>query len=339
MSSRFTIAGVMGRTILIVLLSLVPGIALAECQGESLFHSLKREDPEAYARIIAEGHKIANGQGNFWKIEKPDLPPSYLFGTFHSPAAIKLVDDHVWQALADARIALFEITAEDADAYFHGQNDMAATHDWDATPLRQKLSGPERHALDLALAERGMQGREADYMRATLLYELLSYPVCHQRLIWSGEAEILDSVVEKKASEHGIPVASLETVPDQDGALNKMPPEKVVRMLIGDGRFLSAEEDVFQSFVDLYGEKENGISFAFEIWLADQQNAGQPGSALYSEFDQWVLEHRNRVWLPRLLEEAETGGAFVAVGAAHLAQPYGLVALLREHGFTVTRQD
>ena len=320
-------------------LLLLPGAAFAECEGESLFHRLGKEDPSAYQQILAEGSKIANAQGNFWRIEREGLAPSYLFGTFHSPQALQHVAPEVWEALDSARIAMFEITTADADAYFHGQSDMSATHDWQATPLREKLNGAERHALDLALAERGMISREADFMRATLLYELLSYPVCHQRLMWSGKAEILDSTIESRALAQGIPVASLETVPEQDAALNRMPPEDVVRMLIGDGSFLLDEDDVFQSFLDLYAEGDNGTSFAFEIWLADQQNDGTPGAALYARFDRWVLEHRNRAWLPRIEVALSEGGAFIAVGAAHLAHDFGLVALLAEQGFHVTRED
>ena len=333
------IARFAGWALLPVALALLPDTAVAQCQGESLFHQLGKEDPAAYRQILSEGRKISNAHGNFWRIERQGYAPSHLFGTFHSPQATRLVAPEVWEALDVSRVAMFEITAVDADAYFHGQSDTSATHDWQATPLREKLTGTERHALDLALAERGMIAREADFMRATLLYELLSYPVCHQRLLWSGQAEILDSTIENRALAAGIPVASLETVPEQDAALNRMPPEDVVRMLIGDGRFLAAEDDVFQSFLDLYAEGDNGTSFAFEIWLADQQNDGTPGAALYGRFDRWVLEHRNRAWMPKILEEVETGGAFIAVGAAHLAHDYGLVALLRERGFHVTRMD
>ena len=316
-----------------------PGLAFAACEGESFFHRLRAEDPAAHARIVAEGRKIANGQGNFWRIEREGVAPSYLLGTFHSPLAIPHVSPEAWQALDTARIALFEITTADADAYFHGQTTMSDTHDWEAAPLREKLTGAERHALDLALAERGMASREADYMRSTLLYELLSYPVCHQRLLWSGQAEILDSTIESRALAGGIPVASLETVPEQDAALNKMPPEDVVRMLIGDGSLLRHQEDIFQSFLDLYAVGANGTSFAFEVWLVDQQNEGSPGADLYGRFDRWLLEHRNRAWLPRIEAELEAGGALIAVGAAHLAQEYGLVALLGERGFEVERVD
>ncbi len=46
---------------------------------------------------------------------------------------------------------------------------------------------------------------------------------------------------------------------------------------------------------------------------------------------------RNKTWLPKLEALHAAGGAFVAVGAGHLRGPDGLVALLRDDGYTVTR--
>jgi uncharacterized protein YbaP (TraB family) len=50
-----------------------------------------------------------------------------------------------------------------------------------------------------------------------------------------------------------------------------------------------------------------------------------------------LLDRRNERWLPRLLPELERGGAFVAVGAAHLLGERGLIKALRERGYTITR--
>ena len=333
------INGRLAAALMALLLVAWPAYANASCEGESFFHRLRDEDPDTYFRILAEGEKVLNGDGNFWKIEAPGVAPSYLLGTFHSPLATPHVPEKAWEALAHARIALFEITQADADEYFHTQQDMSATHDWTATPLRNKLTQPERYALDLVLAERGMVASEVDFMRSTLLYQVLAYPVCHQRLVWSGDVEILDSAIEIRASASGVPVASLETIPDQDEALNKMPPESIVRMLVGDARYLNAQDDIFQSFVDLYAEGDNGTSFAFEIWLADQINETDIGNELFFDFDTWLLDHRNRAWLPRLEQEIGQGGAFVAVGAAHIAREFGLVALLQAKGFMVERLD
>jgi len=50
-----------------------------------------------------------------------------------------------------------------------------------------------------------------------------------------------------------------------------------------------------------------------------------------------LLSARNERWIPFLEQLAHEGGAFVAVGAAHLVGKDGVVALLRAHGYRVAR--
>jgi len=51
-----------------------------------------------------------------------------------------------------------------------------------------------------------------------------------------------------------------------------------------------------------------------------------------------MVYSRNASWIPQLDDLFTTGGAFVAVGAAHLRGPRGVVELLRAKGYTITRE-
>ncbi|HEY5934630.1 MAG TPA: TraB/GumN family protein [Kofleriaceae bacterium] len=77
------------------------------------------------------------------------------------------------------------------------------------------------------------------------------------------------------------------------------------------------------------------LKAATESGLRSYCTAGsaQPGDP--SELDE-VSEQRRRAWLTPLAMQLQRGQVFVAVGAAHLAGPDGLPALLREQGFMVT---
>jgi uncharacterized protein len=48
-----------------------------------------------------------------------------------------------------------------------------------------------------------------------------------------------------------------------------------------------------------------------------------------------MVAERNRAWMPTLTRYLDEGGAFVNVGAGHLAGPEGLIALLRGRGYKV----
>ncbi|HEY7840695.1 MAG TPA: TraB/GumN family protein [Gammaproteobacteria bacterium] len=50
-----------------------------------------------------------------------------------------------------------------------------------------------------------------------------------------------------------------------------------------------------------------------------------------------LLTGRNRIMVERMLPLVESGDAFVAVGAMHLPGADGILALLRERGFTIER--
>ena len=52
-----------------------------------------------------------------------------------------------------------------------------------------------------------------------------------------------------------------------------------------------------------------------------------------------LIDERNLRMRDRLLPILEKGDAFVAVGAMHLSGETGLVELLRQSGYTVTRAD
>jgi uncharacterized protein YbaP (TraB family) len=62
---------------------------------------------------------------------------------------------------------------------------------------------------------------------------------------------------------------------------------------------------------------------------------GTPESA-FDGFKTSLLVERNAKMRDSAMPVLEKGKAFIAVGALHLSGPTGLVALLRQAGFTVT---
>ena len=154
--------------------------ALAACQGTDMLDELARSDPAAYDAIRARAAATPNGEGRFWRIERPGTTASYLFGTFHTDQAVATVPSPVWQALGRARIALFEISAAEQDAMqarLAGDRDFA--FDQTAPPLSQRLDPPASPILGRALAARGVPLARAERMRPWMLFSLLALPACH----------------------------------------------------------------------------------------------------------------------------------------------------------------
>jgi uncharacterized protein YbaP (TraB family) len=51
----------------------------------------------------------------------------------------------------------------------------------------------------------------------------------------------------------------------------------------------------------------------------------------------FLLEKRNRTWVPQLTEAMKTKRLFIGVGAGHLPGETGVIELLKKEGFRVTK--
>ena len=64
---------------------------------------------------------------------------------------------------------------------------------------------------------------------------------------------------------------------------------------------------------------------------------GDP-DAVFARMQAQLLEARNRAWIPVILGAQSRGTIVVAAGAAHLHGDAGVLNLLAEQGYTLTRQ-
>jgi uncharacterized protein YbaP (TraB family) len=325
----------------LALLAAAPA-ALAACGGANMLDVLAHTDPAAHAAIMARAEATPNGEGRFWRIDRPDSPavaPSHLFGTFHTDQATATVPDAAWTALRDARIALFELgAAEQAAMQARLAGDRAFAYDDGAPPLSQRLDADGLAVISRALAARGIPLEAAEPMRPWMLFSLLALPACHLQAMSAG-ASSLDTVMTARADEAGTPHAGLESYEAALAALRRIPPERLLALLADSGATFDREEDVFRTNLELYAAGRLATIEAFARWLATRPPSGADAAALHDEVMAELIGARNRAWLARIEAELARGGAFVAVGALHLPGADGLVALLRDRGWTLSRLD
>ena len=68
----------------------------------------------------------------------------------------------------------------------------------------------------------------------------------------------------------------------------------------------------------------------------EMRAAGYTDAELDAIDDEMIFA-RNAKWIPELEPLLDAGGAYIAVGAAHLRGPRGVVELLKARGYQVTR--
>lgn len=323
---------------MIPLMLLAPS-AWANCVGQDMLPELRSSDPAGVETMFARSHAIPNGQGKFWKIEKPGIPTSYLFGTFHAGEVVGKVPGNVWQALETSRIALFELSEDEQNAMNERMaTDPTFTLDLSAPPLLDQLTEGQRRVLTKAFTARGMPVQAANQMRPWLLGALLGFPACHLKAAAAG-AQVLDNVMVDRAQAQGVRVEGLETYEEALAGFSGFSRDLLIKALIADESFLDREEDIFRTNAELYSAGETAAINELAIWLTERAGLDIDARQINETLMSGLLEGRNREWMGSLAGHLKDGGVFIAVGALHLPGQDGLVELLRAEGYALTRLD
>ncbi len=326
---------VLSGALLLLSLAAAPLAAQPECAGENLLERLAENDPERHAAILAGAATVENNVGNFWLVEKPGIAPSYLFGTVHlsDDRAIRFLPV-LRDELGSARILLVELDRDQ-----QGPAVMAAAVARHALlpegeTLDSRLTAAQASWLAAETARHGMPWFQARKYRAGFLATVLSIPPCAKMALLRGE-RVQDMRIADLAAAAGLEVRGLEKAEEQLAAIGALDGDRMLAAIIESqdlGEQFSV--DLFETTVALYAQERTALIDAIIDALPADLPRNREAAA---ELRAVLVAPRNRLMATRALPELEKGGAFVAVGALHLPGPDGLVALVRDAGFSVTR--
>jgi uncharacterized protein YbaP (TraB family) len=142
-----------------------------------------------------------------------------------------------------------------------------------------------------------------------------------------------------RAETAGIPVLGMESYSDALERIDALDTPTLNRLLADALHNLDRVEDFRRTSVELYRRGEMGMLQEFEIWNGAEELGEAESRRLYSVFSEALITGRNRAWMAVMVPELERGGVFAAFGALHLPGTEGVVELLRQRGFTVTRVE
>ncbi|TWF50275.1 TraB/GumN family protein [Neorhizobium alkalisoli] len=310
----------------------------AACGGHNLVEEMKANDPAGYQKLLAEGAKVPNGKGIFWKIEKPGVPTSYLLGTMHvsDPRVLKMPDG------ADAARLQANTIVVESDEVLDDKKAMAGmlakpelTMFTDGTSIETLLSKPDLDLLQAGLMKRGIPLAAVSRMKPWMLMAFVSIPAC-ETARKAQNAAFLDKQLALDAAAQGKAVKGLETFAEQLSTLAAIPIDQHMQSLIETIKLGPKLDDVFETMTDLYLSGDMGLTVPFLKTAAPE---GEDEAAGYGDFEELVVRRRNHTMAERAAPILDKGGAFIAVGALHLSGDEGLVELFRKQGFTVTKAD
>ena len=164
---------------------------------------------------------------------------------------------------------------------------------------------------------------------------MLDLPACATAR--GGTGPFVEQNLARLARERGVPVVGLERIEEQVDVVATLPREvehALLLAVIGQGE---RSEDVIETSVARWSAGETG---ALVAWMRSAEPVpGNPASRMPPAFLDRLLDERSRRMAERAAPLIERGGAFVAVGAAHLPGPTGLLSLLAARGFVIERVE
>jgi len=311
------------------------GYAIADeapkCKGRDL-----SADPAVKPHYEAFADDLLNSDGLLWKIEKPGVAASYLYGTIHStqPAALDLARKAA-AYIDGAKSVLTELGGPfDASMKVNMSSSMlAAALSVDADTFAGELSDADADLAERYLAGKGYAKELAHHLKLWFLALATSLPSCEAEGQGKGLPEV-DDTIARVGQSKGVPVIALETAAEQIAAVAATPPELAAQMLVATARSPELDDDAYLTLLNLYQAKHPALALAI---LDAAPGIPQSDRTAEREFTKLLLVSRNEVMATRSAPLLESGGAFIAVGALHLSGKDGLVERFRRVGYSVTR--
>lgn len=263
-------------------------------------------------------------RGLLWRIERSDGVPSHVFGTIHFPdPRVTRVPEVVRDTLERSRSFTMEISLDDtarrvfADAMF--------------------LEGGRRldALLEPAAFKQAVGRMNAAGISPEVTSQLKPWAVLINLVVPEQRGGIiLDNELLHQAMLQRKPVYQLESVEEQVAVFDDIPMETQVALLQDTLRRFDLMAGLIGKTIEAYLAADLGA-----IWRINTVLMEGAGSAKihHDYFIRRVIHGRSIIMAHRMQARLREGSAFFAVGAMHLYGEQGILSLLRQEGFTVSR--
>lgn len=254
-----------------------------------------------------------------WEISGNGLKqPSYLFGTVHM---ICTTDFFLPQLVKDKFIQANQVFLEfDMDDPALMVNMMKLAQLPNGQTMKQLFGDTAFQRFDSSFKQiTGMSAIMFNQFKPLMMMSLLSEKTLSCESTNSYEQTFMTLAQQNKKDIKG-----LETMEDQMAVFDGIPDSVEIRQLKEMVYRFPQQVKDFEELVRIY--KTQDIEQLFNLTQKEPMDA---------KTEEAMLTKRNNNWIPVMKTNMETGSCFFAVGAAHLGGGIGVIALLRQQGYTV----
>jgi uncharacterized protein len=245
--------------------------------------------------------------------------PSYLYGTIHMICKDDFVmNEATKQKFSETQQVYLELDMDDPKMMPEMMKSMYMT---DGSTIKTLLSEPDYQKVsqffkDTLKMNIGTMDKMKPFVLSSMsVTKLLSCPI-----------QSYEETFMKMAKEEKKEILGLETVQDQFGAMDKMGMKKQADMMLV--KLVENWTDGKQEFKQMITDYKNQD---VEALLQDMEKSKTSDA----NFQEDLLVTRNQNWIPKIQQITKEKSTFFAVGAGHLGGKKGVIALLRQAGFTV----
>lgn len=271
--------------------------------------------------LLTQQVSVAQGENSvFWQMVSPNKKDtSYLFGTIHLLPKEKFsLPKEVEQTLKKCSVSYFELDLKAPQSEV-----LAASRLPEGQSLYDYVNQEQKDSL-FAYAQAHMGIDSVMFSLAVAPFKPFIFTQMPMMKYLQNSVGF-DDVLQKMAAENKLEIKALETHQEQIAFFDNMPNRLKTQSIMDVVHQKTNPEEELTKLQDNY-LAQNTSSF-----LDDVKDDSEMSRYMYDN----LIKKRNEAWVKRLKKELKGKKAFVAVGAAHLVGPDGLIALLEAEGFTI----
>ena len=254
-----------------------------------------------------------------WEISGKNVKsPSYLFGTMHLiPKKDFLFPQMLQDKVKSSDVLVMEIggLSDKMKAMQYMMLDSGSVYDYFSKEQQDSLFKYTAENLEMD-KDKMMQ---FSGMKPIVLLQLITKNEF-------GEApESYELEFEKIANTNEVKIIGLETIEEQMRFLDNLSPKDQVNMVMETIRGGDKDKSQTHRLVDNYLTQDIEKIHSFIV----NSDMNSP------EFEETMLNNRNKRWIEPIRKIIKKNKAFIAVGAGHLGGPNGVIELLKKKGYTL----
>jgi uncharacterized protein YbaP (TraB family) len=310
------------------------GAAHAQCDGQNLIAALPAADQAA---LRAKADATPYARGNYWQATKGDQV-IHLIGTYHfdDPRHAKALAT-LAPILAHAQTLLVEAgPAEQAALKNRIYDDPGMMVITDGPTLPELLPDAVWQDVANAISARGIPAFMAAKFRPWYIAMLLGVPAC---AMTDAEPKGLDGLLIDAATAQGLTIQPLEPFDTVFGIFDSMTQPDQIDMITSAVALEAKSADLSVTLADSYFAEEGRLIWEFNRYASLTLPGSTPEQVdrEMAVMEDALMTRRNRAWIPRIKAAAAKGPLLIAFGALHLSGEAGVLNLLAQDGYTLTR--